>query len=206
MTRNTKGFVVALLAILVATALSASMASATSFTASSYPTTISGGQNEAEPIKWNIDGYETRCQTLEFSGELKEKTSTLTLQGFTWGCTFGGLNTTIVMNGCDYRLHLPAEGSLATMELACPAGKSITVSPGSGACSVHILPFSTKAHLAASNGGGGTVKLAFTVGGISVSLTDASPLFCPFTGNTTVENATYTGNATLSGSSAIDIG
>ena len=46
--------------------------------------------------------------------------------------------------------------------------------------------------------GVGKIKGEATVGGIQAILTDSGEFFCPFTGNTTVENATYTGNLTVS--------
>jgi hypothetical protein len=52
---------------------------------------------------------------------------------------------------------------------------------------------------------GGKINSVATVSGIGASLTDVGGFFCPFSGNTETTTATYNGNLTISGSSALSI-
>ncbi|HEV2791411.1 MAG TPA: hypothetical protein VGV69_08970 [Solirubrobacterales bacterium] len=207
MTRKFKTLGLALFATLAMGAVLSSTASATEFTSASYPVTYSGTQAATELHVFKMDGFETSCKNAEFSGTSTGASTTLTLTSVYSECTTFGLNGSVKMNGCDYLLHLPSGTGtdvLATTDLVCPAGKDVTIEAGGGLCVVHVAPFTGKNHVTVTNQHPG-LKLVFTVGGITASLTDAGGFFCPFTGNTSAET-TYTGNLTLSGSTTIDIG
>lgn len=101
--------------------------------------------------------------------------------------TFGWI-ATIDMNGCDYVIHLgETTGGVAgtygvTVDVKCPAGKSITVTlfttaanetAGTVACILHVGEAGNLGlkGLHATNLAGGTIGLKGTVEGISVSKT-----------------------------------
>jgi hypothetical protein len=183
-----------------------SAASATEFTAEGYPAAFLGEQIPTEPLVLASDGYETTCETVEvLSDEVKSSSTTLRLTPFYSNCTAFGLSSaTIDMNGCTYLLHLPEVGELATVDLTCPSGKEATITTSFfSVCVAHIPPFTGKSHVLVEDEGS-TLSLRWTAGAISVSLTDANKFLCPFSGNTTVENATYTGSLTLSGMPAAE--
>ena len=205
MFRKFKSLGLALFATLALGAVMASAASATEFTAASYPVAYSATQSATEPHVFTADTYEITCKDVTFTGEAAVTSTTVTLTPTYHECTAFGLRATITLNGCDYRFHLAATGNNATVDLVCPAGKDVTIDAGGGACVAHITPFTGKSNVALSNSHP-NIKAAASVTGITASLTDVSPFFCPFSGNTHTETATYTGNLTLEGSSTIDIG
>ena len=211
MTRKFKALGLALFATLALGAVMASAASATEFTAASYPVKYTGTQASTEPHVFTADTYETTCKDASFSGEAEKTSTTATLTPVYKECTAFGLSATVNMNGCDYLFHLGAEGNNATVDLVCPAGKDVTITAGGGACVAHIAPFAGKGSVALSNAElteptRKVIKAAADVANIGASLTDVSSFFCPFGGNTNTATATYTGNLTLEGSSNIDIG
>jgi hypothetical protein len=82
----------------------------------------------------------------------------------------------------------------------------VTITAGGGLCVAHVPKFTGKSDVHITNGAENTLSTSATVGGIAASLTDSGGFFCPFSGNTEVANATYTGNLTVSGSSALEVG
>ncbi|HEV2791648.1 MAG TPA: hypothetical protein VGV69_10155, partial [Solirubrobacterales bacterium] len=69
MTRKFKTLGLVLAAVFAMSAVMASAASATEFTAASYPVTYSGTQEPTEPHVFTADGYETTCKDASFSWE-----------------------------------------------------------------------------------------------------------------------------------------
>jgi hypothetical protein len=203
MLRNLKTLGLALVAVLAMSAVVASAASAANFTAASYPVTYSGSQAATEPHVFIADGYETTCKNAEFSGSASAASSTATLTPTYSECTAFGLSATVDMNGCSYTFHL-ASTSKADADLNCPAGAEVEIVAGGGSCVAHIPPFAKPLGSVAISNVHPNIRGEANVTGISASLTDEN-FFCPFQGNTTVKNATYTGNLTISGSSTINV-
>ena len=205
MTRKFKVLGLAPFATLAMGAVMASAASATEFTAEKYPVTYSGYSLAGAGGTLTVDGFEVKCEESTLSGEAQQASTTVTLSPTFSQCTAFGLSSSVTMNGCDFLLHLGTTGGDATVDLVCPAGKDVTIDAGGGACVSHIPSFTGKAKVALSNVHP-NIEGKATVSGIKVSLTDVSSFFCPFAGSTTVENATFSGEATVTGSSTIDIG
>jgi hypothetical protein len=199
MTRVFKNLSLMLFAVAFTTALAVSTASATNFTVAPL---YSGSQSAKEPHVFKTDGFETTCKVATFSGELSAvSSSTATLNPVYEECTSAGLSATIEMNGCEYLLHLGEATTVATVDLVCPAGKEVRITAGFGACVTHIPPFTGKSDVKLTNvveEGQPKIKGEATVSGIKATLTEVSSLLCAFEGNTTVTNATYTGNLTVS--------
>ncbi|HEV2790640.1 MAG TPA: hypothetical protein VGV69_05010 [Solirubrobacterales bacterium] len=205
MTRKFKALGLALVAVFAMSAVVASAASATEFTSASSPVEFHGVQPKAEPHVFTSDGYKTECGIATFSGKATTPTTTVTASAFYDECTAFTLPANITMNGCDYLFHLPTSGDEATVDLVCPAGKEVTIDAGGGACVAHIPPFTGKSSVTMTTKGD-HVDAKPNVTGVTAQLTDVSPFFCPFSGNTTVNNATLTGGAmTIIGSSNISV-
>jgi hypothetical protein len=213
MIRKLRAGGLAFFAILLMGAVMASGASATEFTSPELPggtVSVHGSQAATEPHVFKSDGYETTCQNAEFSGTTTNPSTTATITPIYSECTAFGLGATVHMNGCDYSVTLP-EGAAthvqAKVSLLCPPEKEVTITAGGGVCVAHIPPFSKKEHITISNSHP-NVTAYITVGGIQASLTDVNGFFCPFSGNTTVQTAEYTGHLTITGTNVntIDIG
>ena len=206
MTRKFKALGLALFATLALGAMMASTASATEFTAASYPVKYTGTQDATQPHVFTADNYETRCKDASFSGEATATSTTATLVPVYKECTTASLGSVVNMNGCDYLLHLSASGTAATVDLVCGAGKSAEIILAGGVCIIHIPAFTGKAKVELSNTHP-NITGAASVSGITALLTKSSFL-CPFKVNSTVVNtATYIGHLTVSGgATTIDIG
>jgi hypothetical protein len=207
MTRKLKTLGVALFAVLAMSAVVASAAPAAKLTAASYPVTYTASQAATEPHVFKADGFETTCKNAEFSGELTGASEEFELTPTYSECTSAGLEATIHMNGCKYKYKFTTETAAdwdAHLALVCPAGKDVTITSGFGVCVTHIPPQSGKGNVTITNDHPRIRKHSF-VSGLKAVLTKVSGFLCPFSGNTTVENATYTGNLTISGSSTLSI-
>jgi hypothetical protein len=201
MIRKFKVLGLALVAVFAMSAVVASAASATNFTAASYPVTISGSQTTQHVF--TAAGGETKCSTASFSGSATGASETQTITPTYEGCTSFGISSTVTMNGCDYLFHAAASGSnTGTVDLVCPTNKEVTIDVGS-VCVIHIPPFTNKGSITYTNNAG-DIDVSANETGITAKITRTS-FFCPVA-EQTVTNATYTGNTTMQGSSNIDVG
>ncbi|HEV2791954.1 MAG TPA: hypothetical protein VGV69_11710, partial [Solirubrobacterales bacterium] len=161
-------------------------------------------------LTFTFAGREFICETPLVS-DPKEANSTLTMvTGYVElpHCTMSGINVEVTMNECYYLFHLPESGSLATMDLICPLGNEVTFDVRAGTmniCRVHMVPQTGRSHVKFENSGQHVIQ-EFTVGGIHATLTDEGGFLCPFSGETTITNGTYTGLVTLIGNEEIDVG
>lgn len=208
MTRKFKAIGLSLVAMFAMSAVIASSASATEFTASEYPAAYSGSQ--VEKHKFTADGFVTECEVAKFSGTATAASTTTTVTPEYSGCKTAGIVSTVTLNGCDYLFHLPASGTSATVDLVCPAGQEITLDVGAELskpiCQVHIPPFTGKSKVDLTNSAPGVLATA-NVTGFKASLTDTQAFLCPFNGTTTSEATSYTGTVKLTSSGkTIDVG
>lgn len=188
------------LAILAVWGTSAALA--TEFEAGAYPASISG-KNSLSHVFTPEGGVSASCKGASFSGELAAMAETVTVAPSYSECTAFGLAATVSVNGCAYVLH-PGEESgkdefKATMDISCPAGKTMTITAGT--CEVQV----------ATQKGLGTVTLADKIGeestsvGMEAKLTEVhyvvtkDGFLCPLSGTGEKTKGSYSGDATLSG-------
>jgi len=201
MIRKFKVLGLAMVAVLAMSAVVASAASATNFTASSYPTSATA----SSPI--GNDDFKTEAGSVECAahfhvGPLSKASETVTVNPTYTGCkAFGFLNATVNMNGCDYTFNV--NGSVT---VNCPAGKSIIITAGTCETTIGAQGPLNKVDLANSGTG---ISAQATVTGVAYTVTKDG-IGCPFGGTGPKTGATYTQNTAILVSSTngatIDIG
>lgn len=131
MTRKLKSVGIAMVAILAMSAVVVAAAQAATFT-STKAGAISSEQTTKHEIKTKAGTI--KCSSVTFSGVAALSSSTQTLTPTYSGCLLGGvLEVTVTMNGCDYLMN--ASG---TIQIACPAGKSIQFDLKEVNCTIHL--------------------------------------------------------------------
>jgi hypothetical protein len=194
MIRNTKILGLAIVAALALTAVMASAASATNFTAASFPVKISGTQSSAH--KFVVAGGTVTCKVASFSGEATAPSETQTINPIYDECTaFGFVGATVTgfsSTTCDYKLF--ASGS---SNLECKSGD---VQIDAGTCTVTLQNQTGLTKTTYVNNASGTVTATHNVTGIHATVTAGfgCPIGPPET-KITYTNAEYTGTTTLEG-------
>jgi hypothetical protein len=123
------GLLVASLAIC---ALSASVSSASSFTAEGYPAHLLGSDIPGEPsVYTGLFGIALECGSTSYTAEITAPSSSITTTPELGECHSGKRGATVTANECHYVLHDPEEVaedefSLKT-DISCPAGKKIEI-------------------------------------------------------------------------------
>jgi hypothetical protein len=190
MIRNAKILGLAIVAALALTAVMASAASATNFTAASYPVKISGTQTESH--KFTVGGGTVTCTTATFAGELTAASETLTINPTYSNCTaFGFIGAKVTgfsSTGCDFKFY--AGGAT---DLLCSSGDVVI---DAGECSVTLSEQKNLTKNTFTNNATGTVTVGTNVSGIHAVVTSTG--FCPIGGGT-YTNATYTGQTLVEG-------
>ena len=150
------------------------------------------------------------CTTVSSSGSVTgPEQSSVTLTPAYSGCeAFGFSSAHIAVNGCSYRLEAPTsepslgQGTGTPLQVKCPAGKEITITPtnvGASVCTMKIAEqTSTKGHVVYTNNLRAGVEMDYaanaTVEGLHYTGTGSS---C---GNAeTHSDATYSGQTTIKG-------
>jgi hypothetical protein len=208
MVRNAKVLGLAIVAALALTAVMASAASATNFTAASYPVKISGSQSESH--KFTVGGGTVTCTTANFSGELGAASSSLTVDAVYQNCTaFGFVGAKVTgftpEEGatCDYTFYaedLNTEGGVVDKvgkaDLDCTGSGDITIDAGT--CSVTLQAANNQglSRNTYTNTPAGKVTVDTNVSGIHAIVT--SGFACPVAGGT-YTNGTYTGTTIVEG-------
>lgn len=198
MIRNLKVLGLALVALLAMTAVAASAASAApEFHGEKAPVVFEGSQTEQHVFTTNAGTV--KCTIATFSGENATTTSTTaTLTPKYEKCTaFGFLGATVDVNACSYTFHLVANSSpaTATVDINCPAGKTIDVT--STGCVLHVPAQAGLSHVTFANTGEGTardVDATINIGSIKYTQTSGC-----LGGEGTFTNGTYKGTATVKG-------
>ena len=201
MIRKFKTLGLALVAVLAMSAVVASAASATNFTASDYPT--SGTASSAKGNDdFKTEGGSVECKAHFHAGPLSEASETVTVVPTYSECqAFGFLGGSVDMNGCDYRFY-----TSGTVDLVCPGTKKVVIVGAT--CEVTVAAQNSLSKVDLANSGNG-ISAQATIGGIEYTVTK-DDFGCPFSGKGTKAGATYTQNAAILVSSTngakIDIG
>lgn len=99
----------ALVAILAASGLAATTASAFKFEAEKYPATGIGTNTNTHVFK--VEAGEVKCTEVIFRGSLSGASETLRAKAEYKGCTAFGFPATVSMEGCEYEFHVAEEVS-----------------------------------------------------------------------------------------------
>jgi hypothetical protein len=181
-----------LIAALALTVVFASTASATKFTAASYPVKLSGSQTLAH--KFTIGGGTVTCKTATQSGEATAASETVTISPTFGECTafgfVGAKITGLSSTGCDVLMFSNGE-----TDLVCNSGD---IQIDAGTCTVTLTSANNQNLKSTTflNNANGTVSASTNVTGIHGTVT--SGFGCPIAGGT-YNNATYTGETLVEG-------
>jgi hypothetical protein len=218
---NLKALGLALLAAFAMSAVMASAAHATSkFTASAYPTVITGTQegngSEANNYFQSTTGNKVHCPELDvkYEATITEASTSVTVTphyGSTTStpcdATAGGtFDATIHLNGCHYIFNAltntSATDTHGSAELKCPTGTEITITVVT--CVIHIPPQTISSGITFTNiaAHGPTLEDYITVdvnveNGITYTETDA--FLCPFNGNTHTGEGDFKASVSVKG-------
>lgn len=198
-----KGLVLALVSVLVISALAATGAVAATLTAAAYPATLDGASIKSTGFK--IAGREITCSGTTFSAPMLEgPTETLVVGRSYSGCTALGLPVTFTMNGCAFELHFELVNA-ASVDIVCEGFAGIEVHVYAGAadhtagkslCTYELVPQNGLKVVELANVAGGHVNITPNVKGISYKRLSGTMFICgPAAGN----DGTYTGSTTVSG-------
>jgi hypothetical protein len=177
-------------AALALSAFLVSTASASEFTASKYPTSITAASIKGNDV-FKIEGGSVECNS-HFSGTLTKASSSITATAHYFECqAFGFLNATVIM-GCDYVFH--ADGAV---DVECPATNKIVITAGT--CEVQIGTQTGLKKVELSNGSG-DVNAKANVTGIKYTVT-VDGFGCPLNGTGEKTGGTYTQSSSVTVSS-----
>lgn len=191
----------------------ASAASAAQYKSSSSPVNLSGSQ--AGNQVFNIQGQNVSCTSATFTrNELATPANEVSKVVPTYGnCTTFGFAGSVNMASCAYNFDTPNAGLTANLDLVCTNNATGSGTPVSGAggvviimmvpggeCEVHMVSQNEKGTLTFVNENpvAGDVLVQASVSGLTAQIT-ADNGFCPLTGPGTVNNATYSGEFSLTG-------
>jgi hypothetical protein len=197
-----RGFASALCLIAAAAALCAPAAQATPLMkATSYPAKIKSTSVLAQVFKTPNAAF--KCKGLNLTGTLAETTSTVTLAPTYSECTYFEAAVSSNSNGCTYQFHLQkqleGEGETkfeGTLDIVCPAGKSIQFTGAGKLCSWFYGSQTGRAKITLENqfkNSPDDLVVYFAVTGLEVTETSAGGP-C---GSGTFKNGTLEGAATL---------
>jgi hypothetical protein len=192
MIRNAKMLGLAIVAALALTAVMASVASATNFTAASYPVKITGSQSSNHVF--TVTGGTVSCTTATFSGELTGASESMTVIPFYDGCTaFGFINSSVTGFGsakCDYKFF-----TSGATNLECAAGD---VQIDAGTCTVTMQAGNNQGLKTNTYTNTPTDKVTVDTQVTGIHTTVTSGFGCPISGGTHT-NASYTGTTVVEG-------
>ena len=138
------------------------------------------------------------CKSVTFAGTVASSSaSSITATPSFSECTCLGVLCTADVNECDYLLKIDAE-SLGTVDIACPAGKEITLTASK--CTIHIPPQTGVGTISYQEIGTGTtreIELGLNLAGIHYAHTEGTGIGKCSTGTGT--NGTLAGTATMTG-------
>jgi len=201
MIRRFKAVGLAVIVGLVMSAVLASAAQATNFTASSYPTSATATSPKGND-DWKTEAGGIECKAHFHAGPINEVAETLTIVPTYSECqSFGFLSATTNMNGCVWIFYTSGK-----MDINCPPGQQIVGIAGT--CEYTFGPQAGLSKVDLTNSGTG-ISLQMTVTGIAYTVTKDG-FGCPFSGTGAKTGASFTQNAAVQFSSTngatIDIG
>lgn len=205
---NFKALGLAILAAFAMSAVVASSAHATqaSFTAESYPVTITGTQEGATNYFEATPGRKVECKIATYEGTLKEASTELTVTPTYDECTetSTGFGATVDLNGCHYIFTVGTKTSSTDahgeVHVKCPVGNKISITVAT--CTVHVTPQTRKVTYTNLPANVDTPKKFVTV---DVDVTneihyeDTDGFLCPFEGNSTGTNGSFVSNVRVKG-------
>jgi len=131
---NLKTFGLVLVAVLALGALWVSMAQAAKMTAGTNTKAENTAfylETKIEPAKAQAFGVETKCESVEFTGEQVLPSETETMEATIEGCTTAGFPSTVTTNGCVFVMNIEEsigeEEFSATTDLECPGGQFLEI-------------------------------------------------------------------------------
>jgi hypothetical protein len=217
MARRIKKLGLAAIAVLALTAVAANAAQATTFTAATYPATITGEQTAKHVFHTTAGSI--KCETATFAGvkTLGAASETFEMAPTYEKCFLGGTDpVTITMNSCTYNFHAAASGSATgKVDVVCPSGKHIEIDIGQiSGCHIDVPAQTGLGNLTYTNNAtGNDINVNINVTGIKYQLTGAAEacVASQKEANETRTDGTYTGEATVKGTNSgvadkIDVG
>jgi hypothetical protein len=196
---NLMGFAVA--ALMMASAYAASTAPAANFTASQYPTTLTGESAKGNEVI-TLEGGSVECKGHFVSSSLTEATEELAVTPTYTECrAFGFLSAGVTFKGCGFGL-IPLGGWRIIPIVFCA---SITIH--SSTCEVTI-PQQERTSVDIANGSG-DITMKMTISGLAYTVVKDG-FGCPFagtgskTGGTWIQNSAVTLSSTNGAS--VDVG
>jgi len=181
------------------------------YTASSYPTTVTG-ESALGNDTFTTEAGSQECKS-HYESTLAESSAQLTVKTKITGCrAFGFLEATVTMGSCDYLYKTPtgsADKWSATAQIKC-TNSAEPIRINSGTCEVTIGEQSPSGSVDITNEtAAGDLKLQTTLAGISYTVLKDG-FGCPFSGTGAKTGATYTQHSAMTFDSTngatIDVG
>jgi hypothetical protein len=213
MTRKVRALALALPTMVAFVALASSNASAANYTASTYPTTVTGTSAFGNDT-FITEGGVVECSS-HFQATLTAASSSVTVTPtYKSGCwAFGFLEGSVETNGCDYLFTEPTgsgDSYSASVDLTCPAFKWIVIKAAT--CTVTVMPqLNLKSVALTDNTAAGDLSVKAGIKGIVYSVTQDG-IGCPFNGVGTkfggeyIQHSAITLDAVSPSTATVDVG
>jgi hypothetical protein len=200
-------------ALLAASAIAVSAASAAEFKSASSPVTFFGAQGPGQTNKFTIQGTTASCSKAGYeSAATNTPAATVTVEPKYETCTNFGFSTAqsvIETNGCKFEFLQPNVSLQGNVAIRCPSGQSIKIFAESffSTCEVRIGEpgNANRQGLSYTNLGGSPSKFeaSFTVAGMTAEVTKSTG-FCPLSVEL-VTTATYAARVNIEGKTGIGV-
>ena len=182
MIRSPKTVLALALAVLAMSAVVASAASASNFTADAYPTGGTATSEKGNDV-FSTEAGKVECAAHFEVAALSGPSETATVTPTYTNCkAFGFLSATVAMEGCDYVFH-----TSGVVDVECPEGKAIVITAST--CTATVGSQTGLESVTLANSGTG-ISAQANVGGIAYTVTKDGFL-CPFGGTGAKTGATY---------------
>ena len=138
--RNLKIFGLAIVGVLVMSAVMAGAAPAAELTAEKYPTTLTGKNTGGASDLFTTTAGNISCKSLSYHGTISGATTTVASSPTYGECTAFGFPATIDVNGCIWIFRITLSLTIH-VDLSCVFGKEVTVTAiaaGTTKCTVHL--------------------------------------------------------------------
>lgn len=208
MIRKTKALGLAFVAVVAMSAVVASGAQASQFTASSYPATGTGEQPAGEKHTFTVQGQNVTCSKAHFKGTLTAASETLKVVPEYKECTAFGFGAEVDMNSCYFDFtsgptsSTPTHHYKGSVHIKCTTpGDTITVNaPASNSlCVVHIPEQTPTKDTVDYEPTLEVIHVTSTVEQIHSVVTDIGGFFCPLSSASTDTTGKYVGKVAFGG-------
>ena len=188
MIRNLKTLGLAIVAVLALSAVVASAAGASEFTAGSYPATATASSAKGND-DFNTEAGSVQCKAHFHVGSLAAASESVTVTPTYSECqAFGFLSATVHMNGCDYVFYTNEK-----VDLACPKEKSVVITAATCTVAIHAQGELSTVDLTPKET---DVEAKANVTNIKYTVTNDG-FGCPFSGTGEKTGASYTQNSAV---------